>query len=165
MHPGLRPDALDREVGPDLAQASAAGQNAFRERNPTRRPPQVRSVATSDEEEFPDGIPIYVDPAELQEADKTTQSPITLNLDGLPLAFTLKLALKQLDLAYEVRPEGLLYIRYIHSSDAHEDNPYPACSTRSVPSVKRFVSFETHSTCRNGNLRLSRRRAGPHGIF
>ena len=83
----------------------------------------VRS-ATSDEEEFPDGIPIYVDPAGIQEADKTTQSPIVLNLEGLPLAFTLKLALKQLDLMYEVRPEGLLYITYVGSSDAHEDEPY-----------------------------------------
>ncbi len=82
----------------------------------------VRS-ATSDEQEFPDGIPVYVDPAGLQEADKTMQSPIALNLDGLPLSYTLRLILKQLDLDYHVEPEGLLYITYIGANEPRDPMP------------------------------------------
>ncbi len=55
------------------------------------------------------GIPIYVDPLALQEAEKTIDSPITLELEGVPLKTTLRLLLKQLDLAYCVT-DGLLYI-------------------------------------------------------
>jgi hypothetical protein len=83
----------------------------------------IRSATVSDE--LPQGIPIYIDPAGLQEADKTMLSPITLNLEGLPLALTLRLALKQLDLVYQVLPEGLLYITYIHSHDHNAVDPLP----------------------------------------
>ena len=56
-----------------------------------------------------DGIPIYVDPIGLKEAEETLQSPITMNLSGVPLKTTLWLALRQLGLAYTVR-DGLLII-------------------------------------------------------
>jgi hypothetical protein len=55
------------------------------------------------------GIPIYVDPIGLQEAEKTTTSPVTMDLEGVPLKITLKLMLKQLGLAYCVR-DGVLII-------------------------------------------------------
>jgi hypothetical protein len=59
------------------------------------------------------GIPIYVDPVGLQEADKTTTSPVTLDLEGVPLKTTLRLMLKQLGLAYCVK-DGLLIISSPH---------------------------------------------------
>ncbi|ODU01173.1 MAG: hypothetical protein ABS79_02135 [Planctomycetes bacterium SCN 63-9] len=55
------------------------------------------------------GIPIYVDPVGLQEAEKTLQSPIQVKLDGIPLKTTLRLVLKQLGLAYCVH-DGFLMI-------------------------------------------------------
>jgi hypothetical protein len=55
------------------------------------------------------GFPIYVDPAALNEAGKTTKSPVKLNVEGVPLRVTLGLLLKQLDLEYVVE-DGLLKI-------------------------------------------------------
>lgn len=56
------------------------------------------------------GIPIYVDPAGLQRADKTMSSPVTIDVEGVPLWTTLRLVLKQLGLTYSVEG-GLLTIR------------------------------------------------------
>ncbi len=55
------------------------------------------------------GVPIYVDPKGLEEANTTLTSTIALDLDGIPLKTTLRLALKQLGLAYCVR-DGVLII-------------------------------------------------------
>ncbi|AGA25705.1 RNA polymerase sigma factor [Singulisphaera acidiphila] len=55
------------------------------------------------------GIPIYVDLVGLQEAKKTMSSPVTLDLEGVPLKTTLRLILKQVGLAYCVK-DGLLLI-------------------------------------------------------
>ena len=55
------------------------------------------------------GIPIYIDPVSLQDAGKTMQSPVTLDIEGVPLWTTLRLLLKQLGLAYQVK-DGLLTI-------------------------------------------------------
>jgi len=55
------------------------------------------------------GIPIYVDPKGLKEAEKTLTSTVSIDLEGVPLKTTLRLALKQLDLAYCVR-DGVLII-------------------------------------------------------
>jgi hypothetical protein len=59
----------------------------------------------------PDGreIAIYVDPVGLSETDKTMQSPIQIDLEGVPLRTTLRLALKQLGMLYQVR-DGVVYI-------------------------------------------------------
>jgi RNA polymerase sigma factor (sigma-70 family) len=56
-----------------------------------------------------DCLPIYVDPIGLAEAEKTLTSPVTMDLEGVPLKTTLRLLLKQLGLAYCVK-DGLLYI-------------------------------------------------------
>lgn len=56
-----------------------------------------------------DGLPIYIDPIGLQEAEKTTDSPVTLDLLGVPLRTTLRLLLEQLGLSYGVT-EGMIYI-------------------------------------------------------
>jgi len=70
---------------------------------------------------FPEGIPIYVDPLGLQEAERTTASPVALDLKDVPLKTSLKLMLKQLGMGYEVK-DGLLSITSQESLDeaAHE---------------------------------------------
>jgi hypothetical protein len=55
------------------------------------------------------GIQIYVDPVGLQRADCSLNSTVQMDLDGIPLRETLRLCLKQLGLAYEVK-EGRLRI-------------------------------------------------------
>ena len=55
------------------------------------------------------GIPIYVDPVGLKQADATLESAVTLDLEGVPLKTTLRLLLRQLNLAYCVK-DGLLII-------------------------------------------------------
>jgi RNA polymerase sigma factor (sigma-70 family) len=55
------------------------------------------------------GIPIYIDPKGLSEANKSLTSTVSIDLDGVPLKTTLRLLLKQLDLAYCVR-DGVLII-------------------------------------------------------
>jgi RNA polymerase sigma factor (sigma-70 family) len=54
-------------------------------------------------------VPIYVDPVGLQEAEQTPSSPITLDLEGVPLSTSLRLLLKQLGLAYCIR-DGVVII-------------------------------------------------------
>ncbi len=60
-------------------------------------------------EHLPDGIPIYVDPVGLTEAEKTMSSPINLELRGVPLRRSLSLLLQQVDLTYTV-DDGLVTI-------------------------------------------------------
>jgi hypothetical protein len=55
------------------------------------------------------GIQIYVDPVGLNEAEKTITSPVTLDVEGVPLRTTLRLMLNQLGLDYVVQ-DGLLKI-------------------------------------------------------
>jgi RNA polymerase sigma factor (sigma-70 family) len=55
------------------------------------------------------GIPIYVDPKGLKEAEVKLSAPVVMDLEGAPLKTTLRLILKQLDLAYCVR-DGVLII-------------------------------------------------------
>jgi RNA polymerase sigma factor (sigma-70 family) len=55
------------------------------------------------------GIPIYVDPKGLEDATSELKSPVTLDLEGVPLKTTLRLILKQVGLAYCVK-DGLLFI-------------------------------------------------------
>ncbi len=63
------------------------------------------------------GIPIYVDPIGLSEADKTMASTVrNIELDGVPLRVTLRLCLNQLDLAFGVT-DGYLLITSKESFD------------------------------------------------
>ena len=63
------------------------------------------------------GIPIYVDPIGLMEADKTLTSTVrNIEFDGVPLRSSLWYCLKQLDLAYSVR-DGVLFITSLESQD------------------------------------------------
>jgi len=56
------------------------------------------------------GIPIYVDPIGVQEAEKSLSSTVSIDLEGVPLKETLRLCLKQLTLVYIVE-DGHLQIR------------------------------------------------------
>jgi hypothetical protein len=83
--------------------------------------------------QLPDGIPIYVDPVGLQEAEKTMSSPITLNLEGVTLKKSLKLMLKQLTLAYTVK-DGLMTITAELSKDQPtEIRVYPVADLAIIP--------------------------------
>ncbi len=79
------------------------------------------------------GIPIYVDPVGLQEADKTLQNTVQLDLEGVPLKTTLRLLLKQLALTYTVK-DGMLTI----TSESSNDQPteirvYPVADLAIIP--------------------------------
>ncbi|MBX6316690.1 MAG: hypothetical protein IRY99_27815, partial [Isosphaeraceae bacterium] len=52
---------------------------------------------------LPEGIPIYVDPVGLTEAEKTEDSPVKMNLEGVSLKRALTLMLRQLGLVYTVK--------------------------------------------------------------
>jgi hypothetical protein len=54
-------------------------------------------------------LSIYVNPIGLQEAEKTMASPISIDLEGVPLRTTLYLMLNQLDLGYQIQ-DGMIYI-------------------------------------------------------
>ncbi len=65
---------------------------------------------------LPVGIPIYVDPQGLQDADKTMASTVAISLKGVALKTTLTLLLKQLNLGYQVK-DGLLIIQSLNPED------------------------------------------------
>ncbi len=72
---------------------------------------------------FPEGIPIYVDPIGLQEAEKTKISPVTFDIKQVALRTSLALMLKQLAMGYQVK-DGLLTITSQESLDeAAGDHP------------------------------------------
>src|SRR5262249_17446115 len=81
----------------------------------------IKSATRS--QELPEGIPIYVDPIGLQEAEKSMSSTVILDLKGVALRETLRLALKQLGLLYGVK-DGLLSI----TSESSEDTTTPILS-------------------------------------
>jgi RNA polymerase sigma factor (sigma-70 family) len=75
----------------------------------------IRQATVSSE--MPSGIPIYVDPIGLSEADKTNTSTVhAIDLEGVPLRRTLQLALAQIDLGYFI-VDGMLYITSLQSAN------------------------------------------------
>jgi hypothetical protein len=60
--------------------------------------------------ELPNGIPIYLDPVGLQEAEKTSASPVTIDLKDVPLKTTLRFALAQLGLGFEITNSNCLIV-------------------------------------------------------
>ncbi len=74
---------------------------------------------------FPDGLPLYVDPIGLSEADKTINSTVrNIGLEGVPLRTTLKLVLDQLDLTYVIK-DGFLRVTSKQSADQNEQGGTP----------------------------------------
>jgi len=79
------------------------------------------------------GIPIYVDPVSLQEVERTLQSPVQLDLEGVPLKTTLRLLLKQLGLTYTVK-NGVVMITSEDSKDQPtEVRVYPIADLAIIP--------------------------------
>lgn len=81
----------------------------------------VRQATANVEGGMEGGIPIYADEIGLQDAEQSLQSPIRMNLDGVPLKTTLRLMLEQLDLVYEILPEGLLVVTSKQSRSSYID--------------------------------------------
>ena len=85
-------------------------------------------IKTSTATEGYEGIPIYVDPLGLQEAEKSMTSTVrNMNVKGVPLRRTLQLLLQQLDLVYFVE-DGVLCITSSESEGTfrpaiHEPSP------------------------------------------
>ncbi len=59
--------------------------------------------------DFPDGLPVYVDPVGLDAAETSIHAPVRIDTKGRPLSESLAAVLGQLDLRYEVR-DGLVLI-------------------------------------------------------
>ncbi len=73
--------------------------------------------------EQPD-IPIYVDPLGLQEAERSLQSPVSIDIEGVPLRASLDLCLDQLGLHYFVR-DGCVRITSLDDESQPEgEDPY-----------------------------------------
>ena len=110
IEPGKTPPAQDGETPGDraiLARLSKPIPMKYPRETPLEDVLNDIRKATAG----PDGavIPIYVDPVGLQEAEKTMTSPITIDLEGVPLETTLRLVLRSLGMDYCVK-DGVLYI-------------------------------------------------------
>ncbi len=70
------------------------------------------------------GIPIYVDPIGLQEAERSLNSTVQIDLEGVPLEDTLRLCLKQLGLAYEVKDSRLRITSEEEFSEPDIEDPF-----------------------------------------
>ncbi len=97
---------------------------------------------------FQQGIPIYVDPVGLSEAEKTMASPITINLEGIPLRTSLRLLLKQIDLSYYIK-DGLLII------SSPKSDTFPESAMTAIEKAERAE--------RKAEEREARAKAGPGG--
>ena len=73
----------------------------------------VKYLASATEgKEVPEGIPIFLDPAGLQEAEKSVNSTVRMKLDHVPLKHSLHFMLRQLGLGYYVRKGVLIITAY-----------------------------------------------------
>jgi hypothetical protein len=72
---------------------------------------------------LPQGLPIYIDPVGLQEAEKTMTSPVSIDLAKVPLGTSLDLLLGQLGLKYSVRGGVLRVTSQASEEAADEDRP------------------------------------------
>jgi hypothetical protein len=69
------------------------------------------------------GIPIYLDPIALAQAEQTPQSTVTIDLAGAPLKTGLRLCLDQLGLGYQVE-DGCLWVIFMNDGIPSEfENP------------------------------------------
>jgi RNA polymerase sigma factor (sigma-70 family) len=83
------------------------------------------------------GIPIYVDPVGLQEAERSLNSTVQMDLDGVPLRRTLQLMLTQLGLAYFVE-DGMLVV----TSEDRAREPLPPPIATPAPIAKMIEKSE-----------------------
>jgi hypothetical protein len=89
--------------------------------------------------DMPGGIPIYVDPVGLQEAEKTLTSTVQgIDLEGVPLRRTLQLALSQLNLGYFI-VDGMLYIT---SDESASNGSIPPSLASPSPRMEKLEKAE-----------------------
>jgi hypothetical protein len=69
------------------------------------------------------GIPIYVEPLGLQEAERSLNSAVLIDLEGVPLKTTVRLGLKQLGLDYSVK-DGFLLISSKEAISSDLEDPF-----------------------------------------
>ena len=79
------------------------------------------------------GIPIYVEPNGLQEAEKSLSSLVTIDLENIPLKDSMELILEQLGLDYCIR-DGLMFISTSSSVANEKSQPLPATTDASAES-------------------------------
>jgi hypothetical protein len=84
------------------------------------------------------GIPIYVDPVGLQEAERSLNSTVQIDLEGVPLRRTLQLMLAQLKLAYFVE-DGILVIT---SEDSASQATLPPSMASPPPIFEKLEKAE-----------------------
>lgn len=88
------------------------------------------------------GLQIYVNPAGLQESEKTHSSPVTIDLDDVPVSKALTLILKQLGMKYQVQEDGLLVITSESDNDFEAD---PSVKTlNELSALRREVAALRH---------------------
>ncbi len=89
--------------------------------------------ATADKD-CPSGLPVYVDPAALEGGEKTMSAPISLNLEGIPLATSLALVAKQVGLVFRVQEDGIVMIQ--QEEEAEEDPLPPGHGAETIAILK-----------------------------
>jgi hypothetical protein len=99
--------ALDRPVALHFAQETTL-ENAKR---------FIEEATRDAASGLPHGIPIYIDPQGLQDADRSMASTVTIDIEGVPLRTSLRLLLRQLKLSFWVK-DGLLTIGSIEDAEA-----------------------------------------------
>jgi hypothetical protein len=105
-----------KQLAPDLAILTKLEEPiAMSFANETPLEDVLKYIKAATQRANDNGIAIYVDPEGLAKMNKTMSSPVSLDVEGVPLRTTLRLLLKQLGLVYTVK-DGLLTI------SAHANN-------------------------------------------
>jgi hypothetical protein len=100
----------------------------------------LKYVKQVTKESIKTGVPIYVDPIGLQEAEKSMTSTVRdIDLKGLPLSTTLPVVLKQLDMAYCVKDDILLITSNESIDMVRKELTTVACDT--IPSSKAILEL------------------------
>ncbi len=112
-------DLATREANPKskaiLAKLEEPISMSFNEATPTSED-ALKYIKQATTSKTYHGIQIYVDPKGLEEAQSTLTSRVhNMDIEGVPLKTSLRLILKQLDLAYCVR-HGVLIISSVEGT-------------------------------------------------
>jgi hypothetical protein len=78
------------------------------------------------------GVPVLVDALALQEAERSLNSTVSIDVDGVPLRITLGLVLRQLGLAYVVR-DGLVIVTSPEGLQRLKGSTRGAASSKELP--------------------------------
>jgi hypothetical protein len=91
--------------------------------DPTPLEEVLRSIKAATATPTDPGIPIYLDPVGLLEAERATFSTVTIDLQGLPLKATLRPCLNQIGLEYAVK-DGYLWITSQGAAESPMEDPF-----------------------------------------